>query len=90
MQKNFDIRRNQPTFKSKTGRSKITGNKKFVVPPVGLYEHKFMGATQAFNKATSETLASNMEGQTIKSDSSPKKGNPEEISMKYITKPREK
>lgn len=29
-------------FKSKTGRSKINGDRdKFTVPPVGLYEHKF-------------------------------------------------
>jgi len=42
MQKNFDARKGQAVFKSKTGRSKINGAKgNSAIPPVGLYEHKF-------------------------------------------------
>jgi hypothetical protein len=37
---NYDRRRGQSVFKSKTGRSNFT-NLKTGAPPVGFYEHKF-------------------------------------------------
>ena len=42
VQKNFEIRRGQSIFQSKTKRSKINGfQDKKIIPPIGLYEHKF-------------------------------------------------
>ena len=91
MQKNYDIRNSQAVFKSKTGRSKIDGNKQFMVPPVGLYEHQFnRGATHNVESKKIEALPVNMstEGaapvnQVIGADKA-------EIDLKFINKPHEK
>jgi hypothetical protein len=42
MQRNFDKRRGISVFNSKTVRTQINGNdSKKVIPPVGIYEHKY-------------------------------------------------
>jgi hypothetical protein len=46
---NYDRRRGQSVFKSKTGRSNFT-NLKIGAPPVGFYEHKFANTGLYLNK----------------------------------------
>lgn len=43
IQRNFEKRRGNAAFRSTASRPDING-KKHVVPPLGLYEHKFKGA----------------------------------------------
>lgn len=56
MQRNFDVRKGQAVFKSKTGRCDISGKKgNTSVPPVGLYEHKFGKGNLMGTKERSKT-----------------------------------
>jgi hypothetical protein len=56
MQKNYDVRKGQAVFKSKTGRCDISGKKgNTSVPPVGLYEHKFGKSNLVYSRERSKT-----------------------------------
>lgn len=55
---NYDRRRGQSIFKSKTGRSNFT-NQKSGAPPVGFYEHKFANTT-IVNKDDERKLSSSV------------------------------
>jgi len=66
---NYDRRRGQSVFKSKTGRSNFT-NLKTGAPPVGFYEHKFANTGLYSNKdgdgRHSSSAAVSKRGETLK------------------------
>ena len=85
IQKNFEHRRGLSIFQSKTGRSKINGYEhKKVIPPVGLYEHKFnkKGQDQKMRKAGKQARVEDQKDGM--SAASPE---PNNVDMKYIERP---
>jgi hypothetical protein len=67
IQMNYDRRRGQSVFKSKTGRSNFT-NLKTGAPPVGFYEHKFAntGLSLSRDERHSSSVAVSKRGETMK------------------------